>query len=522
MSALRQRLSPSNRQIALLFFGGVLLVYVSLSPLSVAGMGYLGEEMQACRQLLETVWHPSSGPTPAGAVSWPRNGAAGLLFQCPFIAVSQALVGPSERWEDRALSVAPVLASALLVTVLFVWGSRLAGSRPSGFVLALIAGFCTMIWPYAYIGLETTQSLFLMITGFLALGSNAPHTWPRALLFGACAAVAVSARSDGMLLLPAVSFLTWHYFRRDSTEGGGSWHWAGKALTASSIVVLVFLANAHASAAHFADWGGTLRYARTWLSHDAITPLLHLVGLLGSPNKGLIVYAPVTLLALGSVPRAWASNRAVVIFALLTLVGLAGGISLLDAWTDETWGPRYLHAAIAPLMLCLAAAKRSRPWRLRTEVPLLAAGVFGFCVSLLGVLFYYGTLHVVASETTPLTIQALQGDATWNHVRFNARLLDVWLGRNEAGESTPQFLERGRVWDAQDRPRVLDWKNVDLTALAQPQPLLVRQWGHYIAGTERSIQDFCLFCLFAGPILLACCAWACRGPFPGTHGERRS
>jgi hypothetical protein len=519
VSSRRRRLSPSNRQIGLLFFAGVALVYISLSPLSIVGMGYLGEEVQACRQLLDTFWNPSAGPTPARPVSWPRNGAVGLMFQCPFIAASQALVGRSAYWEDRAMSVAPVLASALLVTVLFAWCSRLSGSRLWGFVLALIAGFCTMIWPYAYIGLETTQSLFLLLTAYIALESNAPRTWPRTLLFGLCAAVAVSARSDGTLLLPAISFLTWQYFRRESTEGGGSRRWAWKALTASSIVVLIFLANAHASALHFANWGGTLRYGRHWLSHDAISPLLHLIALFGSPNKGLIVYAPVALLALWSIPRAWTTNRAVVLFALLTVGGLAGGISLLDAWTDETWGPRYLHAAIAPLILCLAAAKRSRPWRLRTEVPLLAAGVFGFCVSLLGVLFYYGTLHVVASDTTPLTIQALQGDATWNHVRFNARLLDVWLRRNEAGESTPQFLERGRVWDARDRSRILDWKNVDLTTLAQPQPLLIHLWGHDV---ERPLQISCFSSLLAGAILLAWCAWACRAPLPEARGETRS
>ena len=511
MSALRRRLSLSNRQVGLLFFAGVALVYLSLSPLSVAGMGYLGEEMQACRQLLGTDSHASSAPIPARAVSWPRNGAVGLLFQCPFVAASQTLVGPSAYWEDRALSVAPVLASALLVTVLFVWCSRLAGSRRWGFVLALVAGFCTMIWPYAYIGLETTQSLFLLLTAYVALESNAPRTWPRALVFGLCAAVAVSARSDGALLLPAVAYLVWEYFRPPGREAeGGFPRRPWKALAAMAIVALTFVANAHVRSLFFAQWGGTLQFARGWLSHDPLSPILHLIGLFGSPNKGLIVYAPVIILALWSIPGAFAANRSVAIFALLTLFGLAGGISLLGAWTDETWGPRYLHAAIGPLILCLAAAKRSRPLRLRTESPLLATAIFGFGVSLLGAFFYYGTLHVVASDTTPLTIEALQGDSTWNHVRFNSRLLDAWILGREARTPKPQYLERSRAWDARGRPRAPEWKDVDLTSLAQPQPLLVHLWGYDV---ERSLQLFCRFCLVAGLVLLVWCGWACQGSF---------
>lgn len=510
MSAPTPGPSIPNRRIVLFFFGGVALVYLSLSPLSVEGMGYLGEEMQACRQLLGTVPNAPSPGNEGHAVAWPRNGAVGLLFQCPFLAVSGVLEGPSAYWENRTLSIAPVLASALLVTLIFVWSSRLAGSCLWGFVLALVAGFCTMIWPYAYIGLETTQSLFLMLTAFLALGSDAPRTWPRVLLFGVCAAVAVSARSDGALLLPAVAYLTWEYFRRDPASSRGTFRWGGwKALAVMALIALVFLANAYVRSLFFARWGGTLQFARSWLAHDPVSPVLHLIGFFGSPNKGLIVYAPVTLLAIWSIPRAFAANRAVVIFALLTLFGLAGGISLLNAWTDETWGPRYLHAAIAPLMLCLAAARRSKRPRLRSEIPLLTASVFGFGVAFLGAFFYYGSLHVVASDTTPLTIEALQGETTWNHVRFNARLFDAWL-HDRHGPAAPNTLERGRGWDARGRHRVPEWKNVDWTVFAQPQPLLIRLWGLEVSQVERSLRILCFLCLLSGLLLLAWCGWACR------------
>ena len=66
----------SNRGIALAFFVGVFLLYLSFSPLTVTGMGYLGEEMTACRQLM--------GYDAVRSVDWPRNGAVGLAFSVHF------------------------------------------------------------------------------------------------------------------------------------------------------------------------------------------------------------------------------------------------------------------------------------------------------------------------------------------------------------------------------------------------------------------------------------------------------
>ena len=74
------------------------------------------------------------------------------------------------------------------------------------------------------------------------------------------------------------------------------------------------------------------------------------------------------------------------------LLGPRGVLSFLEMWSDETWGPRYLHSALGPLVLCFAASRRSRPLHLRTEAPLAAAVLLGLGVSFLGTLFYYGSL----------------------------------------------------------------------------------------------------------------------------------
>jgi hypothetical protein len=114
---------------------------------------------------------------------------------------------------------------------------------------------------------------------------------------------------------------------------------------------------------------------------------------------------------------AFRARRDVVIFALLVSGGLAGSASLLFFWSDETWGPRYLLAAVAPLLLWIGAAQSSSRFRLRKQIPLLAAAVAGVMISFLGVLFYYGAVHRLALETQNSTLEGLQNDRAWNHIR---------------------------------------------------------------------------------------------------------
>ncbi|HEY4229302.1 MAG TPA: hypothetical protein VGO79_03975, partial [Thermoanaerobaculia bacterium] len=106
MSARTPRLA-----LAFAFFVAILLLYIAFSPFSAAGMGYTGEEMNACRQI---GFRLLGGH---GPVEWPRNGAAGLLFQCPFMAAGDAFLGASTISEDVGLSWQPAVATALLVTI---------------------------------------------------------------------------------------------------------------------------------------------------------------------------------------------------------------------------------------------------------------------------------------------------------------------------------------------------------------------------------------------------------------------
>jgi hypothetical protein len=137
-------------------------------------------------------------------------------------------------------------------------------------------------------------------------------------------------------------------------------------------VLFIFLLNYYLKAIYWANSGGSTGYFRDMLVSSPVTALLQGFSYFGSANKSLLIYAPLVGLALWRLPQAWCVNRSLVIFALLVLGGLIGGFALVVVWTDETWGPRYLHSAIAPLLMCLAAARRSVESSTRRDVPLLA------------------------------------------------------------------------------------------------------------------------------------------------------
>jgi hypothetical protein len=162
------------------------------------------------------------------------------------------------------------------------------------------------------------------------------------------------------------------------------------------------------------------------LVRDPVLYIFHAVSLVVSPNKGLLFYAPLAVLGLVGIGGAYRKNRRIAIFAALTTFGLVGGFSSLKIWSDETWGPRYLHSAIAPLLMCLALSDGILGRRAGRVTAFLSAAA-GLLVSLLGALFYYGQAFGAARIAGQSNLEWLQGDVVWNPIRFDLRLLRVIL-----------------------------------------------------------------------------------------------
>ncbi len=501
----------SSRPPVLALFFAVFLLYLSMSPFSTVGMGYVHFDVAACRAAA------GSGHS-LREVDWGRNGPAAVLLECPFVLLGDAAGGPA--WGDRALSIQPVAATAGIVTLLFVWCSRLGHGAGFALALSLTAGFATMLWPYAYIGLETTQALALLAAGFLALGDSRRPRWPAVALFTICCVFAVASKSNGVMLAPAVGYLIWSFAARWGRAALPVRAHAARALAILAVVAAAYLLNASWRIASWERFGGTGAYLRGFRARSVVAPLLHLVGFIGSPNKGLLVFAPVAVVALVRLPAAWRRNRPVAVFAVLSVAGLAGGFSLLDLWAEDTWGPRYLHAAIAPLVLSLAASYA--PGRRAGRPALVLSAAAGLAVSILGVLFYYGAMGGVAMGTTDVFLETYQGDPLWNHVEFNARLAEAWIRRETGHDRGPAFVAAGHNWNFRSPGQVPNWKPVDVRPFAVPQPLILR--GRVIRPEDRPVRIFAGLCLLGGLAFLVQTAIRASRPssaLPGPPGSSR-
>jgi len=463
------------------------LLYFGFSPGSIRGMGYLSENMKACEQIVKVVSGGPGAPPSLWKVAWPRHGFVGLVFEMPFFLVGHWVGAGSPAPESMLLSFEIAAMSAAICALLYLWIVRLTGSMPWGLVLSLGAAFGTLIWPYAYIGLEPAQSFFLLLAGYVALATpEGSISYRRTAALALALAVAVSVKSNGIFLIPVAGYLLIVYLQRaaagDINHRRRLVRFHG--IPAAVAILGLFMANRLAITAFWVRFSGRgLGYLHV-VVRDWMAVPLNFFSFFGSINKSLLIFAPVTAVALWLVPRAWRTNRAVTAFALLTLFGMAGGMSLTYFWADDTWGPRYLHVAVAPLILVVAAAVGERRIRIRRDAPLIAALVIGALVSGLGSFFYYGALPHAAWLANQSTVENLQYDPVWNHIRFNARLVDVWLKRPILGFPADPMWTPQHIWLFRRAPSgVSPWKPVNLAPLARPQPALVRYWG-------RSSQPF--------------------------------
>ena len=489
------------RRLAAVFFAAVFLLLLAFSPGRIASMGYMPEILEAGRRLLDRGEAILTGvPGAQEAITLPRHGFGELAAALPFLAVARIAFGPSAEWADRALSLQPVLSTALICTILFAWTLRLTGSPAWGAVLGLLAGFSTMLWPYAYIGLETTQSLFLLLAALLALETDAPPTWTRSLLFAACGAVAVSIKTPSVFLLPALTWLAWCLFGRQiAHEPERRRRVEPKVLVVGCIVAAVWALNTWT---RIRFWHGAFTVG--WVVAGPMDLALQVWSALLSANKGLLVFCPILVLAIFRLEVAFSRHKRLVTFAVLVLAGQLLGTCMLIYWSEETWGPRYLHSSIAPLVLCLAVAKAGRPFRASRELPLLGLGAAGALIALLGILFWYGRLFQAAGPTLLSTIENYQYDIDFNHIRFNAQLARVWLGEDRiAGQDL--WPPHQKIWYAKNTPppRFRPRRQVSLAPFAVPQPALLQPG----AALPRGVF---LAALALGTAALGWLAWLVR------------
>lgn len=280
----------------------------------------------------------------------------------------------AQVWLVRALAgwVNPLVTagSAALLYLAAAW----LGYRQSAAIgTALIYGLATMAWGHSKTSFAEPLTGFCLLASVVllvrvvTLPASTPHRTHLLLLFG-CGGMAGSAvlvKIHAGLHLPligsAVLVLAWQAWRTARTTTGGilalrlpvqmSLAWGGGALLALGVLMAIqwwTLGSPFSSA--YGSGGGVLASIMTTPLHKG------LYGLIVSPGKGILWYAPPVLLLPFAVPSFW--RRTPLIAGLCVAMAVAHFLfyAHVKYWHgDGAWGPRYLNMILPLLILPLAA-----------------------------------------------------------------------------------------------------------------------------------------------------------------------
>jgi hypothetical protein len=475
-------LTPVRITAGLLFLS-LSFCYMTLTPGTIGGRGYVDEEMASGMRMLE-VFNAWVKGRPIPPMLWSRHGPIPVLLDLPFLRLGKEFVNP-----DFILSLQSSLLTAALVAILFLWLRKLCSPGMS-LLLSLTAAFGTMLWPYAYIGLETKQSLFVLLAGYLALANGQIRGWPKLILFALCCGLAMTLKSTGIVMWPAFAYLVFVQFWND-------WRSRLAQLAVTMLVIGGIVAVGTWSRNFFwAPMGGGAKALIPWIISSPIQLFTNAIGLLGSSTKGLLVYAPILIVSLCLLSAAYRANRQLVVFAVLVTVCYGGFVSLLTVSADEVWGPRYMHFSIAPLILCIGAAWPRPQWRRVVPITLLAT--VGLMISFLGAFYYYGTMGYAMATSRQNTLEWINGDPVWNIVQFDGRLFHLWM----EGGTTPVPWTPTHMWLWAPQPGAQTWIAVNLRDYCVPQSALLQAWKAPKSGQVLTAFRFLVFSMIAGPLLL--------------------
>jgi len=482
----------------LVLLAGLTLVYLSLSPLVLFDRGYVIGFFGVANRMVNDIEHLFGCAPTFQPIGTTMHGLIEPVIDIPFVWLGRLLGGPYDGLyggPDTLLSVEPVLETALICTVIFAWVRKITSSTSWAYVLAMAAGFTTMLWAYAYISLETTQSLFLILSGYLVLGNEKKGLWKTIAVTGCCA-IACSVKSSGIFLVPAIAYLVYVYSWED-----GAFRW-GRLAGIGLVCLAIFGANRYAqlqSSTYVYIWHGASGLF-AWSRTTPIMAVLNVPSMFLSINKGLLIYSPILLLSLAGLKATYQAEPRLAIFALLALGGIVCGIGITFYWADECWGPRYLCASVAPLVVCLGAAKGHFEFHWRKQIPLLILMTLGVCVSALGALFYYHDLHVAAMRAQPLTIEDLLHQVEWNPIRFDAQLLRLWVQNRILGKHVDEYWPPpGHDWTLHKASPITP---VNLRPIAVPQGFIFEPKKHWSSWPDRIKWSVCCLSLVLGVVVL--------------------
>jgi hypothetical protein len=358
----------------------LFLLFTGFYLLTMSGHTYSADEetMYAVTRGLALAGDIAALVTDGAPIAALRPGADGRgyspygvlpsLLALPFFGLGAlaAPLGPAAfnyatRFAITAMN-APITAAT--AALLAAWALRLGASRRGAIGLALLYGVCTFAWVYARTFFsEPLAALLLLLAAERADAARNSGWGQRYLLIsGLAAGLLVTTRIASAVALPVIALYLLagqrasgeHRPLEDNQLLGlaGAWRralvWWGLGLLPGLTLVAAY---------NFARFGTALATGYASESGLFTTPLqIGLFGLLLSPGKSILLYAPPIVLALPGAIQFWKQQRDLV----LLVAGLALAHMLLyGSWGEwaggGVWGPRFL-LPIVPLLLIMATS----------------------------------------------------------------------------------------------------------------------------------------------------------------------
>ena len=294
---------------------------------------------------------------------------------------------PQAPWFAFASHLSSALAMALALAIAARRAQRLGAPAPLAVLLALLTALCSICLVYARSPYgEALQTLLLTWFADLVLTTSEQPTRKRLLVTGLCGGLLLNAKLvyAPVLLIGLGCF--WIAQRAQRIP---------QRLTAILWAALGALPGLVLLCGHnYLKTGHPLRtgYQSGQLGLFAGDFFTGLFGLLLSPGRGLVFYAPAVLLALCGLPTALAAARRTTTLVLAIALSVTALSAKYPVWHGGfCYGPRYL-VPIVPLLLLLAVPWLTDLWHRAPRRLFLAVGLtgsLGLSVSLLGCSLYW-------------------------------------------------------------------------------------------------------------------------------------
>jgi hypothetical protein len=331
------------------------------------------------------------------------------ILEVPFLGIARAVHRISGFSQSRArvavLSLINPLLTALVVLILQLTCERLGASRLAAGFVALGYVLTTPALSYATYDNSEALQAFVVALAVWTLVVFEQDGRDRALwICGVALACGALTKTTLVVLAPAFALAAWF-----ACCSNGSNRIAAVGRTAKLVVPFIV-------AVGVVGWLNLVRFGSvtaTGYNTPVLTNSLGngLYGLLLSPNKGLVVYAPLVLLApLGIARLCRRSTATAIVIVLGTATWTVLNAVFFDWGGGWVWGPRYLQPML-PLVFLAVSSAAERPGVRGLMGVLCAAGLL---VNLLGVIVDEGAYRrtLVNVWLGDRTGYATVGDAT--------------------------------------------------------------------------------------------------------------